>query len=99
VVHTHRHGVDTVAVQPGPVVREVLPDRADQQRLQAEHTHPEGDVRGHSPAPYIQILDEERDRQMGELVGQQLLGEPTRVGHQVVGGDGSGDRDAHGATR
>ncbi|GLV97407.1 hypothetical protein Slala05_10390 [Streptomyces lavendulae subsp. lavendulae] len=31
-----------------------------------------------------------------ELVGDELVGEAAREGHEVVGGDGAGDCDAHG---
>src|SRR5690606_34133565 len=47
-----------------------------------------------SPA-YFQFVDEEGQGDLGELVGDELVGEPAFEGHQVVGSDGSGDRDAH----
>ena len=45
-----------------------LADRADQHGVQPQVAETEADVGGASTAPYLEILDEERDRQLVELV-------------------------------
>ncbi len=53
-------GVDTVGLQPIPVVGEVgLAGRADQQGPQAQAAKSEGDVRRHPAPPYHQRVDQE----------------------------------------
>ncbi|GCB56990.1 hypothetical protein rerp_33980 [Rhodococcus erythropolis] len=34
---------------------------------------------------------------MGELIGEELIGEAAGEAHQVVGGDGTGYRNSHGS--
>ena len=53
----------------------------------------------HPAAPDDQVVDEEGERHLVELVGEQLLGEPAREVHQVVGGDRAGDGDLHSGPR
>ena len=83
-------------------VREVIneiavrPDGTDQNRPQTQAAEPEGDVGPHSPAPDLQLLDQERQRDLVELPADQGVGEPPLEGHEVVGGDRAGDDDAHG---
>ena len=43
-----------------------------------------------------QVVDEERQRDLVQLVGDELVGEPAGEVHQVVGGDRAGDGDLHG---
>jgi hypothetical protein len=92
----HRTAVDVVPLEPGPVVGEVGTHRADQDRAQAELAHAERDVAGHAAAPDHQVVDEEGQRDLVQLVGDELVGEPAREVHQVVGGDRAGDGDLHG---
>ena len=91
----HAGAVDAVALQPGPVVREVLAGGSDQDRSLPEVGHAEGDVGGDTPAADLEVLDQEGHRNLLELLLQQAVGEPTLVGHQVVGGNGSGESDTH----
>ena len=48
-----------------------------------------------SPPSDHQFVDEERQRHLVELVGQELGGEPTREVHEMVGGNGAGHGDLH----
>ena len=80
-------GVDAVALEPGPVGREVLTDRADEDRSQPEATEAERDVRADPAAAHLQVVHEERQRHLVQLVGQQEFPEPTRKRHEVVGRD------------
>jgi hypothetical protein len=91
-----RGGVDAVPVQPGPVLLEVGAGGADQNGLRAELPHTEGDVRAHPAAPYVQLVDQEGERDRVELVRDELVGEAAGERHEVVGCDGAGDCDAHG---
>ena len=93
----HGVAVDVVALEPGAVVGEVLADRADQHRAQAEVAEPEADVGRAATPAHLQVLDEEGHRQLVELVDDQAVGEPAREGHQVVGRDGSGNEEGHDA--
>lgn len=88
-------GVHAVCFQPVAVRREVGPDRAEQERVQAERPQAVGDVGRGAAVPYPEVVDEEGQRDVGQLVGQQLVGEAPGEGRQVVGGDGTGDGDAH----
>ena len=63
--------------------------------LQAEVAEPERDVRGDAAAADLQVVDEEGQRDLVQLLDDQGVGEPTGKAHQVVGGDGPGDSDAH----
>ncbi len=92
-----RAAVDVVALQPRPVVVEVTTDRADEDRVQAELAHPERDVRRDAAAPDHEIVDEERQRDLVQLIGDELVGEPSGEMHQVIGRDRTGDNDLHAA--
>ena len=61
----------------------------------AQVGHAEGDVGRHSPAADLQVVDEEGQGDLVQLVDHERVGEPAREGHQVVGGNGSGDSDTH----
>jgi hypothetical protein len=91
----HRGAVHPVALEPGTVVGEVGADRAHQDRVQAELAHPEGDVRRDAAAADDQVVDEERQRHLVQLVGDERLRELAREVHQVVGGDRAGNGDLH----
>src|ERR1700744_5907944 len=91
----HAAGVDAVRLQPGAVLGEVLPNGTDQQGLQAKAAHTERDVRGDAALPDLQAVHEERQGDPVELVRDQMLGEFTWKGHQVVGGHRPRDRDTH----
>jgi len=71
VRYVDRSGVDTVPVEPGPIVVEVTPDRAHQRRGQAERTHREADVCSHATPADVEVLDEEGQRDLVEAVGDQ----------------------------
>ena len=79
------------------VLREVLADGAHEHRSQAQVAEAEADVGRAATAAYLQVLDQERHRQLVELVHHQAVGELAREGHQVVGRDGSGDEEGHDA--
>ena len=96
--YVHRVAVDAVALQPGAVVGEVLAHRADQDRAQAELGHAERDVGGHPAPADLEVVDQERQRDLVELLDDELVGEPAREGHQVVGRDRTGDGDLHATT-
>lgn len=83
-------------LQPQLVLSEVRAHRSDQQGCEAEAAEPEGDVRGDTAAAYLKSVDEEGERDVGELLGQQLVRDPSGEDHQVVGGYRSCHRDAHG---
>ncbi|SLH93121.1 Uncharacterised protein [Mycobacteroides abscessus subsp. abscessus] len=82
-------------LQPRPVLAEIGADRANEQRRAIEHAHREGDVARDAAAADLQIVDEEAQRDMVELVGQQHIGEPSGKAHEVVGRDGRGHGDRH----
>ena len=90
-----RPGQHPVPIEPGPVLAEVLPDRADQQRVEAERRQPEADVGRDAAALDLQVLDQEAERDLVQVLDHQRLGEATREGHQVVHRDGAGDGDLH----
>jgi len=85
-----------VVFQPAPVILEVGPDRADQQRTQAEQAEPEGDIGRYPAPPDGQVVDEKRQRDLIQLVRDELVGELAGKRHQVVGRDGTRDRYSHG---
>ncbi|GAA3010686.1 hypothetical protein GCM10017559_36530 [Streptosporangium longisporum] len=93
------HGVtvDAVTLQPGAVVGEVRADRADQDGPQPQAAHAEGDVCRAAATADLQVVHQERQGHPVELLGDELVAEAPGEGHQVVGRDGAGDGDAHGA--
>lgn len=91
-----RVGVDAVPVEPVAVLGEVGTRGADQDRLRAELAHAEGDVRADAAPAYVEVVDQEGERDRVQLVRDELVGEAAGEGHEVVGGDGAGDCDAHG---
>lgn len=52
------------------------PTGADQDRLQAETAQAKTDVGGDPSSTYFQFVDEEGQGDLGELVGDELVGEP-----------------------
>ncbi len=93
-----RRAVHAVPLQPGAVVDEVLADGPHQQRVQAQAGQAEGDVRRHPAPADLQVVDQERQCHPVESLGDQAVAEAAPERHQMVGGDGSGDSDTHGAT-
>ena len=91
----HRLTVHAVTLQPGPVLREILPRGSDQDRLLSEVGHPERDVGGNSPAMYLKVLDQEGQGDLVQLVDNQGVGKAPLVGHEVVSGNGSGEGYTH----
>jgi hypothetical protein len=89
-------GVDAVPVQPGPVLVEVEARGPDQDRLGAELAHAEGDVGADAAPADVEVVDQEGQRDRVQLVRDELVGESAGEGHEVIGGDGAGDCDAHG---
>jgi hypothetical protein len=92
----HRVAVDVVTLEPGAVVGEVLAGRADQHRAQAEPPEAEAHVGGDPSAADLEVLDQERHRELVELLDNEGVGELPPEGHQVVGGDGAGDQQRTG---
>ena len=64
---------------------------SDENRTQPQGSQADADVRGAAAAAYLQVVDQERDRQLVQLLHDQRVGEPAGERHQVVGGDGAGD--------
>jgi hypothetical protein len=95
----HAAAVDVVALEPGPVVDEVPADRPDEHRAQPERAESERDVGRDPAAPHLEVLDQERQRELVELVHDQRVGEAPRERHQVVGGDRTGDEQRHDVLR
>ncbi|BCB84003.1 hypothetical protein Psuf_013160 [Phytohabitans suffuscus] len=93
----HRLAVDAVPLQPRAVVGEVGTHRAQEQRAQAELGHAERDVGGDATSPHDQVVDQERQGDLVQLIGDELVGEPTGETHEMVGGDRAGNGDLHGA--
>ena len=95
VGHQHAVAVHAVAGEPARVVVEVRADRADQHRVSAEHADGEGDVSRDAAAVDDQVVHQEAQRDLLQVFGQQLFGEPARKLHEMVGRDRSGYRDGH----
>src|SRR6185437_13580937 len=76
-------------------LREVLADRAGEQRPEAEAAQAVGDVAGHAATPDLQVADEERHRDLVQLLGDQGVRERASEHHQVVGRDRPGDSNPH----
>jgi len=91
----HVGAVDTGGLQPLAVVGEIHPRRADQYRAAAEHTDGVRHVARDPAAVHHQVVDQETQRHLLQMFGQQLLGKPSGETHQMVGGDRSGHRDGH----
>ena len=53
------------------------------------------DVRRDAAATHVQLVDQERQRHLVQVIGEQLVGELAREVHQVVGRDGPGYEDRH----
>ena len=87
LAHVDGIGVDAVALEPRPVVVEVDSHRVDEDGPQAQTAEAEGDIGRHSTASDFQRLDEERQRDPVELVGDERVGKATREGHEVIGRD------------
>jgi hypothetical protein len=101
-----RHGVDTAGVRTSELrhtARFVCTTDRDHAQMASfypgamtEARHAEGDVRGDATTADVQVVDEERHRDLVELVDDERVREPARERHQVVGRDGTGDGDLHG---
>jgi hypothetical protein len=81
--------------QPGAVLGEVRADRSDQQRPEPEAAQAERDVRGHAATADLEVVHQERQRDLVQFVRHQLLGKAAGKAHQVVGGDRAGHSNAH----
>jgi hypothetical protein len=77
------------------VLGEVGTDRAHQHRRQPEAAQVERDVGGRAAATNRQVFHQEGHREVRQLIGHDLLDEPARKNHQVVGGDRPRDDNAH----
>jgi hypothetical protein len=82
--------------QPGVVLREVGPDRADEDGPEAQQAQPVRHVGAGSAAVLDEVVHQEGERDVLHLALDELLDELPGEGHQVVGGDGAGDDDGHG---
>ena len=91
----HVVAVDVVPLEPRAVLAEVLPHGADEHRAQAQVAQAEADVRRAASPAYLEVLDEEGQRELVQRVDDQGVGELAREGHQVVGGDGARDQQRH----
>ena len=49
----------------------------------------------HATAVDDQIVDQETQRHLLQMIGQKLLGEPTRKTHEMVGRNRPGHRNGH----
>ena len=74
---------------------EVVAGRADQRDVAAQHADGEGDVARHAATVNHQVVDQEAQRHLLQVIGQQLLGEPAGKTHQMVGRNRTGHRDRH----
>ena len=81
--------------QPFAVFAEVVAGRADQRDVAAQHADGEGDVARHAAAMNHQVVDQEAERNLLQMIGQQVLGEPAGKPHQIVGRNRTGHRDRH----
>ena len=93
----HVVAVHAVPLQPRAVVGEVVARAADQHRAEPEPAQAEAHVGGDAAAPDLEVVDQERHRQLVELLDDEGVLELPAEGHQVVGGDGPGDQQ--GASR
>ena len=88
-------GIYPMLLQPGAVLAEVLSHGAHHARALAQERQVVGDV-GRTPAPLpSHLVHQKTDGEVLDLVGQDVLGEAAREGHQVVIGDRTGDDDVH----
>jgi len=81
--------------QPPPVVVEVRTRGAHQCNVTAEHTDRECHVARHAAAVDHQIVDQEAQRNLLQVIGQELLRKPTRKPHEMVGRNRTGHRNGH----
>src|SRR5215469_5037426 len=91
----HQTGVHAVLLQPEPVVGEVAAHSADQERIKAEAAEAECDVGGYPATAYLEVRHQERQRDLVQLVRDELVGEAAWEGHQVIGGDRASHGYAH----
>ncbi len=91
----HVVAVDAVGLQPFAVVAEVVAGRTDQCHVAAQHADGEGDVSRHAAAMNHQVVDQETERHLLQMIGQQVLGKPAGKPHQVVGRNRTCHRDRH----
>ncbi len=96
VRHPHAAAVDAVILQPATVVVEVRADRADEDRRSTEFAHRVADVAADPTAPDDEVLGEEAQRDVVEMVAEQLLGEFAGELHQMVGSDRATYINGHG---
>ena len=69
-------GVDSVLVQPGPIIAEVLTYSAKEDGVAAKKFERVGDVCGRSSALANHVFYQETDAQAGQFFGNNLVGEP-----------------------
>ncbi len=91
----HAVTVHTVAGEPLPILIEIRANRPHQHRAAAQHAHGESHVSRDTSAMHDEVVNEETQRHLLQMVGEELLGEPTRKTHQMIGCDRSGHRNGH----
>ncbi len=72
-------------LQPNLVRAEVEPDGTDQPGGQAQSAEAVREVGRRAAAAHLQVVDQEGQRDVGELIGDQLIGETAGEDHQVIG--------------
>jgi hypothetical protein len=81
-------GVHTGGLEPAAVALvEIGAHGAHEHGLVAEAAHAEADVGPDAAALDHQLVDQEAQRQVREVLGEQLLGELPLEAHQMIGGD------------
>ena len=84
-----------MTLQPFAVVAEVVTGRADQRDVTAQHADGERDVARHAAAMNHQVVNQEAQRHLLQMLGQQVLGESAGKPHQIVGRNRTCHRDRH----
>ena len=91
----HVVAVHAGGLEPLPVVVEVLAYGAHERDVTAEQADGVRHVACDAAAVHHQIVDQEAQRNLLQVIGQQLLGKPAGKTHEMVGRNGSGHRNGH----
>jgi hypothetical protein len=93
--HPREAGIDPALLHPGAVILEILADRADQVAGLAQQGQGVGDIGRGAAALAHHRVDQEREADLFQVFGQDVVFEEAWEGHQVVIGDGTGTNDRH----
>jgi hypothetical protein len=82
-------------LQPLAIIGEIGAGGPHQHRVSTERTDRVRHISRDAAPMHHKVVDEEAQRHLLQVFGEQLLGEPARETHQMIGRNGTGHRNRH----